>query len=95
MAVMNIVEHVFLLQAGTSSGYMPRIDIAGSSDSTMSNFLSNCQTDFKSGCRSLQSHQQWTRVPLSPHLHQHLLSPEFLNLAILIDVRWNLRVVLI
>jgi hypothetical protein len=26
---MNIVEHVFLLQAGTSSGYMPRRGNAG------------------------------------------------------------------
>jgi hypothetical protein len=38
---MNIVEHVSLLHVGTSSGYMPRSDIAGSSGSTMSNFLRN------------------------------------------------------
>jgi hypothetical protein len=43
----------------------------------------------------LQFHQQWRNVPLSPHSRQHLLSPEFLNLAILTDVRQNLRVVLI
>jgi hypothetical protein len=35
---MNIVEHVFLLPVGTSSGYMPRRGIAGSSGSTMFNF---------------------------------------------------------
>jgi hypothetical protein len=29
-AAMNIVEHVSLLQVGTSSGYMPRRGIAGS-----------------------------------------------------------------
>ena len=65
-AAMNIVEHVSFLPVGTS-GYMPRRGIAGSSGSTMSNFWRNCQTDFQSGCTSLQSHQQWRSVPLSPH----------------------------
>jgi hypothetical protein len=86
---------VSLLQVGTSSGYKPRRGIAGSSGNTMSNFLRNHQTDFQSSCVSLQSHQQWRSVPLSLHPHQHLLSLEFLTLAILTGVRWNLRVVLI
>jgi hypothetical protein len=93
-AAMNIVEHVSLLPVGTS-GYMPRRGIAGSTSSTMSNFLRNHQTDFQSGCTSLQPHHQWRSVPLFPHLHHYLLSPEFLILAILTGVRWNLRVVLI
>jgi hypothetical protein len=92
---MNIVEHGSLLLVGTSSGYMTRRGIAGSSSSTMSNFLRNNQTDFQSYCKSLQSHQQWRSVPLSPHTHQHLLSPEFLILAILTGVKGNFRVVLI
>ena len=92
---MNIVEHFSFLLVGTSFGYMPRTGNAGSSGSTMSNFLRNRQTDFQSGCTSLQSHQQWRSVPLSPHPRQHLLSPEFLILAILTGVRWNVRVVLI
>ena len=37
-AAMNIVEHVFFLPVGTSSGYMPRRGIAASSGSIMSNF---------------------------------------------------------
>jgi hypothetical protein len=90
-AAMNIVEHASLLQVGTSSGYMPRRGIARS----LPSFLRKCQTDFQSGCISLQSHEQWRSVPLSPHPCQHLLSPEFLILAILTGVRWNLRVVLI
>jgi hypothetical protein len=94
-ASMNIVEHVYFLPIGTSSGYMPRRGIAGSSHSTVSHFLRKNQTDFQSGCTSLQSHQQWRSVPLSPPPRQHLLSPEFLILAILTGVRWNHRVVLI
>jgi hypothetical protein len=73
---MKIVEHVSLLHVGASPGYMPRSGIAGSSGSTLSNFLRNCQTDFQSGCTSLQSHQQWRSVLLSPDPCQYLLSPE-------------------
>jgi hypothetical protein len=94
-AAMNIVEHVSFLPVGTSSGYMPRRGIAGSSSTTMSNFLRNHQTDFQSGRTSLQSHQHGRSVPLSPHPRQHLLSPECFIFAILTGVRWNLRVVLI
>jgi hypothetical protein len=79
---MNIVEHVYLLPVGTSSDYMPRRGIAGSCGSIMSNFLRNLLTDFQSGCTSLQPHQQRRSVPLSPHPHQHLLSPEFFILVI-------------
>jgi hypothetical protein len=60
-----------------------------------SSFLRNHQTDFQGGCTSLQCHQQWRGLPLSPHSCQHLLSPEFLILAVMTSVRWNLRVVLI
>jgi hypothetical protein len=92
---MNIVAHVFLLYVGASFGYMPNSGIAGSSGSTMSNFLRNHQTYFQSGCTSLQSHQRWRSVLLSPHPGQQLLSYEFFILDILTCVRWNLRVVLI
>ena len=92
---MNIVEHVSLLYVGAYFGYMPRSGMSGSSGNTMSNFLRNCQTDFQSGCTSLQNHQQWRSVPLSPHGLQLLLSPKFLILAILTGMRWNLSGVLI
>ena len=38
--------------------YMPRRGIAGSLCSIMPNFLRNLQTDFQSGCTTLQSHEQ-------------------------------------
>jgi hypothetical protein len=83
---MNIVEHVYLLYVVAPFGYMPRSDIAGSSGSTMSNFLRNHQTDFQSVCTNLQSYQQWRNVPLSPHHPQKLLLPEIFILAILTGI---------
>jgi hypothetical protein len=91
-SAINMVEHVSLLHVGTSSGYMPGDCIAGSSGSTMPNFLWNHQTDFQSDCTSLLSHQQWRSAPLSLHTQEHLL---FLILAIWSGVMWNLSVVLI
>jgi hypothetical protein len=38
---MNIVEHVSFLQVGTSSGFMPKRGIPGSSGTVMFNFLRN------------------------------------------------------
>ena len=35
------------------------------------------QTDFQSGCTTLQSHQQWRSFLLSPHPRKYMLSPEF------------------
>nr|AAA39979.1 pro-1 protein [Mus musculus] len=50
---MYIVEHVSLLNVGASPLYIPGSGIAGSSGTTMSNFLSSHQTDFQSGCATL------------------------------------------
>ena len=83
-AGMNIVEHVSLMHAKESSGYMPTSGIAGS---VMPSFLRNRHTDFQSACAILQSHQQWRSFPLSLHPRQHLLSPNFLTLSILTGVR--------
>ena len=55
-AAMNMVKHVSLLDIRATSGSMPRSGVAGSLGNAMSNFLRNHQTDFQSGCTSLQPH---------------------------------------
>jgi hypothetical protein len=88
----NMVDHVCLIHVGAHSGYMPRSGIARYSGSTVFNLLRNCQTDLQHSSTSLQSHQQWRSITLSPRLLQHLMSPEFLILAFVTGVRWNHRV---
>jgi hypothetical protein len=99
---MNIVEYVSLWHVGANFEYMPKRGTDGSSGRTISKFLRNCHIDFQSGCHidfqsgftTLESHQQWRSVPLSPHPQQHVLSSEIFILAILTGEKWNFRVIL-
>uniref|UniRef100_A0A8D2CLT1 Uncharacterized protein n=1 Tax=Sciurus vulgaris TaxID=55149 RepID=A0A8D2CLT1_SCIVU len=86
---MNIDVAVSLLYADFKSfGYRPRSGIAGSNGRSIPSFLRNLHTAF-------QTPPAMYECTFLPHPRQHLLLLVFLIIAILIGVRWNLRVVLI
>ena len=73
---------------------IPRRGIVGTYRSSIFRFLRNCRTVFNSHCTNLHSYQLCTKVPFSPHPHQHLLFEIILMITILTGVRWCFIVVL-
>jgi len=63
--------------------------------SSIFRFFRNLHTIFRSGCISLQSHQQCRWFTFAPYPHQHSLFVFFLWITFLTSVRWYLIVILI
>ena len=65
------------------TGYVPKSGIAGWCGNSAFSFLKNLHSAFHSSCTSLPCHQQFSRLPLSPHSFYSLFFVDFLIMAIL------------
>ena len=90
---MNIRVHRFFWNG--VSGFLGIIPGVESKCSSIFSFLRKLHTFSSNGCTSLHSHQEWTRVPFSPHPRQHLVFVDAFMMSIWTGVLWYFIVVLI
>ena len=70
-AAMNIGVHIcFGISVFIFCVYILRTGVAGSYGISIFNFWSNFRSIFHYGCTSFHSHQQYTRILVSPHPRQ-------------------------
>lgn len=78
-----------------SRGFVPRTTTASYGNSLSFTFLKKWHGGFWSSSTILHSDQQFTRIPIFPHSHQHLLLSIFFSMSILVCMKWYLFMVLI
>ena len=95
-AAGNIGEHIYIwIRVFVFFRRIPRSEFAALCGDSIFNLWGNLHIVFHCGYTNLQSHQQWIKVPFSPHRYQHLLFVALLMVTILTVVRWSLIVALI